>query len=161
MTRLRMSLTYGPPEMVKTLLDAGAKVNATEFRGMSALMLAITSDHQDPAIVKMLLDHGAETEVKSTAGETAMDWALKFGQSGTIGALGGKPAQTPRVTAVASVKQDARAALQRSVSLLETSSATFFVKSGCNACHAQGPAHFAVAAAKAKGIAVDEKLAAE
>src|SRR5262249_25488022 len=75
-------------------------------------------------------------------------------------ALGGKP-KPLQATTIADAKQDLRAALQRSVELLETASATFFVKSGCNACHAQGPAHFATTAAKAKGITIDENLATE
>jgi ankyrin repeat protein len=159
-TPLMMSATYGPPEMVKTLLDAGAKINVKDIRGMTPLMMAVTSDRLDPAVVKMLLERGADTGVKSTVGETAIDWALKFGQSDAVGALGGKP-KPQQALAIGDVKQDPRAALQRSIGLLETASATFFVKSGCNACHAQGPTHFAAAAAKAKGITTDEKLAAE
>jgi hypothetical protein len=37
-----------------------------------------------------------------------------------------------------------RAALERSVRLLEKSSAEFFVQSGCFGCHAQGSAQFAM-----------------
>jgi len=52
---------------------------------------------------------------------------------------------------------DTRAALTRSVQLLERTIDQFFHKSGCFACHEQPPAEFAAAAARAKGIAVDEK----
>jgi len=47
------------------------------------------------------------------------------------------------------------------VALLEQKSAEFFVNRGCNACHAQVPAHFATAMARAKGIAIDEEAAKE
>jgi hypothetical protein len=52
-------------------------------------------------------------------------------------------------------------ALERSVGVLEKTTAEFFVQGGCFACHAQGPAQFAIAAAHSKGVAIDEKLAAE
>jgi ankyrin repeat protein len=160
-TPLIMATTYGPPELVEVLLDAGAKVNVTDVRGMTPLMLAITSDRLDPAIVRMLLEHGADPTGKSAAGETALDWARKFGQNDVIEALGGKPAEAVRPIALPESKLAGRMALQRSVGLLEKTSAEFFVQSGCFACHAQGPAQFAIAAAHAKGVAIDERLAAQ
>ena len=159
-TPLIMAATYGPPALVKVLLDAGAKVNVADVRGMTPLMLATTSDHSDPAIVKMLLDHSADFTAKSAAGETALDWARKFGRNDVIEALGGKPAAV-RPVALSKSKLDAHAALQRSIELLERTSAEFFVQSGCFGCHAQSATQFAVAAARAKGIAINEKLAAE
>ncbi len=70
---------FGPPELVKALLDAGADVNVKDVRDMTPLMLAVGTDHQDPAIIQMLLDHGAKLEPKSVLGETAHDWARKIG----------------------------------------------------------------------------------
>jgi Ankyrin repeats (3 copies)/Prenyltransferase and squalene oxidase repeat len=160
-TALMMASTYGPPEAVEVLLNAGAKVNTADVRGMTPLMLAVTSDRLDPAIIRMLLEHGADPTVKSMAGETALDWAEKFGQAEVIQALGGKPRERAGAVALPKSKLGVRAALTRSVGLLERTSAEFFVQSGCFACHAQGPAQFAVAAAHAKGVAIDEKLAAD
>jgi hypothetical protein len=159
-TPLMLASTYGSPEVVEVLLNAGAKVNTADVRGMTPLMLAVTSDRLDPAIVRMLLEHGADPTVKSLAGETALDWAEKFGQAEVIQALGGKPRERADAVALAKSKLGVRAALTRSVGLLERTSAEFFVQSGCFACHAQGSAQFAVAAAHAKGVAIDEKLAA-
>ena len=160
-TPLLMAATYGPSELVKVLLDAGAKVNVADVRGMTPLMLAITSDHLDPTIVWMLLEHGADPTVKSLAGETALDWAGKFGRNDLIEAIGGKPAAGMRPMTFSENKLGMRAALERSVRLLEKTSAEFFVQSGCFGCHAQGSAQFAIAAAHSKGIAINEKLAAE
>jgi ankyrin repeat protein len=160
-TPLMMATTYGPPELVKILLDAGAKVNVADVRGMTPLMLAITSDRLDPAIVRMLLEHGADPTVKSLAGETALDWAEKFGQNDVIEAIGGHPAKGVRPITLQKARLGVRAALERSVELLEKTSAEFFMQSGCFACHAQGAAQFAIAAAHAKGVAINEKLAAE
>ena len=45
--------------------------------------------------------------------------------------------------------------------MLDSTSDQFFQKSGCFACHEQPPAEFAAAAARAKGIPVDEKASHE
>jgi hypothetical protein len=55
----------------------------------------------------------------------------------------------------------ARAAISRGIQLLEHTSDQFFHKSGCFACHEQPAAEFAASAARAKGIAVDEKASYE
>ena len=51
------------------LLDAGSDVNAKDVRGMTPIMLATATDHQDPAVLKLLLDHGADPAVPSKIGE--------------------------------------------------------------------------------------------
>ena len=40
-TPLLMATSFGPTALVKTLLDAGAKVNVQDVRGMTPLMLAV------------------------------------------------------------------------------------------------------------------------
>lgn len=56
---------------------------------------------------------------------------------------------------------DVRAAVQRSVSLLERATSQFFGRAACFACHEQPAAAFAVGAARGKGITIDEKAASE
>src|SRR5262249_19902382 len=163
-TPLLMAVPFGPPELVRTLMDAGAKVNVQDYRGFSPLMLAAATDHANPEIVQLLLASSADTKPKTRAGETASDWANKFGDAAIIRALGG--VSKPEAAGEARAHQgeallDARTAVQRSVSLLERATSQFFGKANCFACHEQPAAAFAVGAARAKGIAIDEKAANE
>src|SRR6202044_2014909 len=60
LTALTMAAAFGPPEMISDLLASGSDVNARDVRGMTPIMLAVATDHQDPAVIKMLLEHGAD-----------------------------------------------------------------------------------------------------
>jgi ankyrin repeat protein len=161
MTALLLAATYGPPEIVKALLDAGAEVNVAEARGMTPLMLALTTDRLHPETVTMLLEQGADPRTKSMAGETALDWARKYGVVSVIESLGGKPAGRMAAVPAPSTLPDPRVAVERSVGLLEKTSAEFFVEGACYACHAQSAASIAAGAARTKGIPIDEHAASE
>jgi ankyrin repeat protein len=79
LTALILSAPFGPPDLIRTLIDAGADVNGKDVRNMTPLMLAVATDHQDPAVIKMLLAHGADPQAKSDAGESALDWSRRAG----------------------------------------------------------------------------------
>jgi ankyrin repeat protein len=160
-TPLLMASTYGPPELIKTPLDAGAEVNATDVRGMTPLMLALTTDRFNPETVKILVAHGTDTRLRSTDGETALDWARKLDDDRAFEALGARLPRRPSVGVGLTGLTDPRLAVARSVNLLEETSATFFNRSGCFACHAQVSADFAVSAARKMGIAINEGAARE
>jgi ankyrin repeat protein len=163
LTALIMAAPFGPPEMIGDLLAAGSNVNARDVRGMTPIMLAVATDHQDPAVIKMLLDHGADTSAKSKIGESALDWARRAALPPGL--------QLIQVDAVAQAdhpaseaapqKLDPRAAVQRTVGLIEKSSWEFFAQSGCVSCHAQSMTDLVVGHARAKGLQIDEKAAAE
>src|SRR5579863_6684268 len=151
-TPLLMAAAFGPPEAVNILLDAGAKIDAQDYRGFTPLMLAVGTDRYDRRTINMLLAHGADLSPKNHAGETALDWASKFGDQEVIRALGGTPKDLDAPLRLTADPPDTRTAITRSVQLLEHTGDQFFKKAGCFACHEQPPALFAVAAARAKGI---------
>lgn len=163
-TPLLVAAWGGGAETVKTLLDAGANVNAQDVRGMTPLMLAIATDHPNVAVIKLLLAKGAAPALRSKTGETAMDWAAKYQYPPVLAALGMKSegAAPVAMTALAASKPvPVRAAVQRSLSLLERSSGGFMKEGGCFACHAQNLTALPVSAARASGIPVNEAAMAE
>ena len=160
-TPLLMAAAFGPPEAVKTLLDAGAKIDAQDYRGFTPLMLAVGTDRYDRRTVNLVLSHGADLRPTNHDGETALDWAYKFADAEVIRSLGGTPKDLAKPVRLSDELPDTRTAIARSIRLLDSTSDRFFKKSGCFACHEQPPAEFAAAAARAKGIPVDENASHE
>jgi len=165
LTPLLLAASSGSAETVRLLLDAGADVNAKDVRGMTPLMLAVATDHPDEKIVRMLLAKKPATDVKSKAGETALDWAAKFQHPSILAAV---QRASPGVELakrtppdVPHPSRDVRQAVEKSVALLQKNSPVFLREGGCVSCHAQNIASVAVAAARSKGIRVDEEAAAE
>lgn len=166
LTPLIVAVAEGDTETVRVLLDAGANCNAQDVRGMTPVMLAVATDHPNRDIVRMLLEKKPDMKVKSKAGETALDWALKFNDSAIIASIraaspGVEPAKrdTPAPTRAGAATP--LAAVRKSLPLLQASGASTFKEGGCVSCHGGNIVTSAVAAARAKGLRVDEAAAAE
>jgi ankyrin repeat protein len=163
-TALINAATEGKPELIKLLLDAGADVNARDIRGMTPLMLAIATDHQHPDVVAMLLAKKPDVSVKDKYGDSALDWAKKFGDRSNMDALkragatesAAKPAVVPTPAPV-----ELKPAVERGIALLEKTNTGFFVNGGCSSCHHQNVTDFAVSVARTRGVHVDSGAAAE
>jgi len=141
-TALHFAVPYGPPELVKVLLDAGADVNAKNIQGMTPLMWAVASDYQNPEIIRMLLARGADPKIKSRDGQTALDLAKRLGASAGIELLGGTT-EKPKVQSV-KADTDPKTALMRGQAILDRfASSSFLQPGGCVACHAQDASQLA------------------
>ncbi len=163
LTALIMAAPFGPPEMIGDLLAAGENANARDVRGMTPIMLAVATDHQDSAVIKMLLDHGAEPTAKSKIGDSALDWAQRAALPPGLKLLKVSTAASASNAGldVGPQKPDPKAAVQKTLGLIEKSSWEFFAQSGCVSCHAQSMTDFVVGHAREKGLQVDEKAAVE
>ncbi|MBI3684751.1 MAG: ankyrin repeat domain-containing protein [Acidobacteria bacterium] len=162
LTPLMLAAPFGSPELVKTLLDAGAEIDARDSRGMTPLMFAVASETQDLRVVRLLLAKGADVHAKSELGESVLYWARKFSDSQVLRALETAGAKTSSPPAPPSRKEpplDSHTAVQKSVTLLQRSTSEFFKQSGCIACHHQTAAAPAIAAARSAGIPVDDAAA--
>jgi hypothetical protein len=163
-TALLMAAPSASPAITRALLDAGAKVDARDVRGMTPLMLAVATDHDSLEKIRMLIEGGSDVNAKSRVDETALDWAQKFGETPVVAAL--KKAGAVRSVNVApptlhAAPADLRTTVARGMALLErTSSAQFFARGGCAACHAQNMMDVAAAVARTKGVNLDAGEAA-
>ncbi len=165
MTPMLNAPAYCSADIVKALLDAGGDPNTRDVRGMTPLMLAVASETQDAAIVRLLVHAGAKVNDKNTAGETAMDWARKYGDPDVLSILKAEGAATAaHYPAPVRPKSDPKtipAAVESATALLERSAVEFFHQSGCVGCHHQPVTLAAVNAARAAKVHVDEAAARE
>jgi ankyrin repeat protein len=152
----------GSAAVVDTLIAAGADVNASDARKLTVLMTAVATDHGDPAIVRALIAKGVDLKAKDLNGETALDWAMKAGDTAEVAMLkrAGAPASAPPAANLpAPAPVAAPDAVRRGVAVLERTSGTFLERGACGACHAQNVTAIAVMAAKRRGIDVDSNAA--
>ena len=127
-TPLLMAAAFGPPEAVKVLLDAGAKIDAQDYRGFTPLMLAVGTDRYDRRTVNLVLSHGADLRPTNHDGETALDWAYKFADPEVIRSLGGTPKDLAKPVRLSDELPDTRTAIARSIHLLDSTNDQFFQK---------------------------------
>ena len=81
----RLEIPAVVPRARVGLLAAGARVNARDAAGWTALMSAALQRNTD--VVTALLDHGANTNSKDKEGRTALMWAAGASGPGQIGVV--------------------------------------------------------------------------
>jgi hypothetical protein len=86
-TPLMLAAMAGLEVSVERLLRHRVDPNARDPRGMTALMYAMLRDRGHDRIVRALLAAGADASLKSDAGLTARDFALKYGATQLAEAL--------------------------------------------------------------------------
>jgi ankyrin repeat protein len=151
------------PWATKKLVESGADIAARDKSGRTVLMLAVTSDHASVETIQTLIQLGADVNASTPEGKTVLDFARQLGDSPIVellvraGAKGGheeaEPDAKPKPAA------SARAAVERSLPLLQRADATFLRKSGCVSCHHNSLTAMTVSAARKAGIPVDEQTA--
>jgi ankyrin repeat protein/mono/diheme cytochrome c family protein len=158
----------GNGQGLSTLLQRGLDAKTTDGDGRTILMRAAASDVVPTSVIKGLLARGADVAAKTPKGDRAEDFARMHGRTAIVDLLAG----TDRAGARASTERSEqapplpapaaspRAAVERSLPLLQQADVTFFRKSGCISCHNNSLTTAAVAAARAHGIRVDEEIAA-
>lgn len=166
LTPLILGVTGGNAEVVRALLDAGANINAQDVRGMTPLMLAVATDHPNRDIIKLLVAKRPDTKIKSKAGETALDWALKFKDPEIVAAVreaspGVAPLERGSAATALAKAGSPRAAVGRSLPLLQKAGVSMLAEGGCISCHGGNAVTSAVSAARRKGMTVNEKLASD
>jgi ankyrin repeat protein len=168
---------FGDARALATLLDHGADVNARlsnvrrDMDGRTPLMLAASSDLTAVDAVKMLIDRGADINATGPGGESALDLAKRNGLTAVVGLLTASGAHestllrrggtTPDPHLAPQPATSVRAALERSIPLLQRSDGIFIQKAGCVSCHHNTFTAMTIAMARAHGVPIDEQVARE
>ncbi len=166
LTPLLWAAPFASRDLTAALLDGGAKANAVDERGLTALMLAVATERPDPGALRLLIARGVDINAKDNNGETALDWAKKHGYPEVLKMLAQAGAKegaafTPPAPPDKGWTGDPRAAAEKSLDLLQKSSRTFWVEGGCVGCHHHGFTAVATAAARSHGLRVDGALSKE
>jgi ankyrin repeat protein len=151
------------PKAVKAFFEAGADVAARDPAGRTVLMLAVGSDDVPVETVQALIRLGGDVNATTADGRTALDFARQAGRTPVVDLLvksGAKPGREAVIsTSKPKPSASVRAAVERSLPLLQRADVTFLRKSGCVSCHHNSLTAMTVAAARKAGIPVDEKAA--
>jgi hypothetical protein len=156
---------WQPTNLVARWIEAGGDVNsnvAAQY-ARTPLMNAVTSEAEGADTLKLLLDKGANPNAETTEGERPLDWAMYKGDRAKIevlekyGATAGRgPRRADIAPPAAGGVSDPRLSLTRSLSRLMEVAPKFREQATCVSCHHNAMPALAAAAAKQKGIEVDQ-----
>ena len=155
----------GDARHTRALIEMGADANARDFEGRPVLVAAAASDTLPIETVQLLLQRGADVHAKAPDGVTALDAARQRGQTPVVDLLvkAGATAGTPRSDVAVAPRpvNTPRAAVLRSLPLLQRTDATFLRKAGCVSCHNNTLTAMTLATARRKGLPVDAAIASQ
>ena len=150
-------------EPVPRLLAAGADPEAPGIDGRSSLMLAAASETAPVEAVKALIAAGAKVNARDSRGRTALTYARMQGRTPVVellekmGATDGSPAPAPPKNFRPA--PTVRAAITRSLPLIQRADDQFLKKAACVSCHHNSVAAMTVSLARARRIPVNEPIA--
>jgi ankyrin repeat protein len=84
-TPLSVAITWGNPEAVRLLIDAGADVNAITELGRTLLHDAVSFGNIE--IVRLLLERGAQSDQRDAMGDRPVDIATTKNRNDLVGLL--------------------------------------------------------------------------
>lgn len=142
-TPLIEALMHNDRGKAMRLVEQGVNPTEGRFLGFSPVMLAII--RQDVDLVRLMVAKGADPLATNKAGEDALSWALRRGET---------PAAAALRKAGASDRAAMRESVEKAIGLLQKSGSQFLRVSGCTSCHHQFLPMMAQAAARSKGVAV-------
>jgi len=171
MTALHIAVTREDQKTMAILIRAGADVNRATLPSTPAsddpgtpLMLAANTEPPNASIASTLLAHGARVGAVSRDGENAVRRAQMRGQTpvvNTLIAAGATPERSGRGTEIAPAGKttDVRAAVEKSLALLQKSNQAFLRRAGCQSCHNAALPALAIRMAGEFGFSFDREMA--
>lgn len=159
-----MAARAGAVGPMRAFVAHGVDPRATGPRGWTPLMLAAGGDTPSVEVLRQLLDWGVALNAVDEDGRTALDWALTRGDTETVAFLkraGASHGTFVPPAAPSAVKSPRKAtdAIERALARLQPAGPAFSDRTKCNSCHNQNIPAIAVAMARSRGVAIDERLA--
>ena len=138
------------------LLERGAEPGPNILQSVALSPNTIPVD-----AIQTLIARGANVDAK-TLGGTLLDFAKRQGNTTLVDALsraGVKDESPAQLRAEAEAVGSVRGALDRSLPPLQRADVAFIERAGCVSCHNNSLTAMTIAAARAKGVRVDEHIA--
>ena len=163
---IAMAAHWQDPKLIERWIDLGADVNARAgpYR-RTALMTAAASEQSSAATLKLLLEKGADPNAEDADAERPLDWARYRADTARIAVLeqfgatsGHGPRQNTHPPAEPGGIEDPLVSIRKSVNSLLPTAPVIFQRRGCISCHSQALVAMAAAAARRKGIAINEEV---
>jgi ankyrin repeat protein len=167
---LNYALLSEKPDVARRLIEAGADLKACSPVGkVPPIVFAAYSETGDMSVAKCMIEHGADTATMNQAGETALTWARRRGFPDLVSLLACANTPNPVDLAVQVPHRDlgadpserpslVRAAIERSISLLQNSSDVFLEnRRACVSCHHQNLPSVALGWARDRGFTISEE----
>jgi ankyrin repeat protein/mono/diheme cytochrome c family protein len=154
----------GDSQALLNALEHGADANAADPISRTVLMRAAISETVAPEVMQRLIDRGADVQVKDREGLTALDYARRVGREPVIHVLtkaGASMTTGAGPVPVLVTRNDARAAVARSIPLLQRTGIEFYKNGGCVSCHHNLLTAMTVATVRSRGFSVDNSAARE
>ena len=158
-TALQVAAASGHVRMIELLIERGADANVSDQHSDTPLMAAVRAGSR--ASIDRLLAAGADVKARDREGRNALVWAVKTRRSDIVDALRARGA-TGDASAPTPTTLTARAAVERSLPLIQKGAATWSERQRCGACHHHPMMLRTIAMAQRHGFAIDaERFKAE
>jgi len=139
------------------LLEKGVRANPN-----SLLLVAQSPVAIPETTIRTLIDRGADVNAKTPAGVSVLDFAKRHGNRTLIKVLneiGSRDVGMEPVPLKPKPAASARIAIERVLPMLQRADVAFLDRAGCVSCHNNSLTAMTVAAARSKGIQVNETVA--
>jgi ankyrin repeat protein len=155
---LTAAVRLGALRTINMLLERAAQVRSDVLS-----FVALSPDALPAETIGTLIGRGADVNARTSAGGTVLDLAKRQGNTPLVDLLirtGAKVTPTPSPLVVKPVPAGSvRAAIERSIPLLQRADVSFIAKAGCVSCHNNSLTAMTMTAARKSGVPVNEDVA--
>jgi ankyrin repeat protein len=156
----------GDPALIRAALARGADPKVRDMKGRTVLTALAISELSTPELMQEIIDLGVDPNIAAADGTTALDHAMRTGRQPIIDVLVRNGAEGSITTASIlpakpAAPRTARAAVERVLPLLQTSSKQFYDRGGCLGCHHNLQLALTLQEARRTGVSFDATRARE